>query len=516
LKQIQSRRTLFPMVRVFIDKLYFAPLLFLFLYLFSFTARPISGPHAFRQAHTAFPVRMWIENGFNFLRPEVPIKGLNSPWPFEFPAFQGVAYGIHKLITLIGVSTLSVDRSIRIAGLIFFVLNVILLLQVSKRVFQVPAIFLSIAITSVLVNPYIFLWSTTGLIDWFALFFGSFAAFLLLILPKQSSIHLFKFDNIVFASIFLSVGLMVKGPSAFFGFLFYALISVATSKKITWADTVQVSSTFLVSIVPFFIWQNYVKSFTPVGDPKRYIHVSSDNTSWYFGSSEQYTHFYDYFNFILNRLASVSVPIKTLFILSILVILIKDAYRRFVMAITLVCSIYLLIFINLNTIHDYYQIAIILPLLFLVLVIPLLSLSTPNGLFSKKIATFGIALLISFMGYSFLNSTKNPEGSMYLQSLKLRDAGINTSAVTSMTEKDSGVITLGWPDDPAPLYAAKRSGFAIGHDYDFEWIQKNKESFRYLWVNDVNDNSSGIQSLSKFYSLTLIAKNLYVLNPLQS
>jgi len=488
----------------------------LFVYLFTLTSRPISGPHAFRQAHTAFPVRMWLEKGFNFLRPEVPIKGLDSPWPFEFPAFQGVTYGIHKLIAFFGVSTLSVDRSIRIAGLIFFALNVILLLQVSKKIFKFPAIFLSIGITSALINPYIFLWSTTGLIDWFALFYGSFSAYLLLILPKQSRLGLFRFDNVFFSSIFLSIGLMVKGPSAFFGFMFYVALTLATNKKLTRRTTVDVSATFIISLLPFIIWQSYVKSFTPIGDPKRYIHLDSENTTWYFGSLDQYIHFYDYFNFILDRLGSVTVPIKTMFIISFIVILFKGLYSLYLGAIALICSIYLFIFINLNTAHDYYQIAIILPVLFLVLVLPLLSISTVNGMFSKKAASLGIVILILFVGVSFLNSTKNPEGNMYMKSLSLKSSGFDTSAVAIMTESDAGVITLGWPDDPAPLYAAKRTGFAIGHAYDFAWLRNNREQFRYLWVNDSADNASGIAALSQFYTLKPIAKNLYALDLNQS
>ena len=493
----------------FSDALSWAPLLVLFLILLSFTSRPISGPHAFRQAHTAFPVRMWLENGFSFFRPEVPIKGINTPWPFEFPAFQGFAYVIHKILTSIGLNAVSVDQSIRVSGLIFFALNIMLLVITMRMKYAVSPLVVTSIIMLSLVNPYIFLWSTTGLIDWFALFFGSASAYLLFF-PKNA-LRRSRDSKISFiiAVTLLSTGLMVKGPTAFSGFLFYFILSIPSFRDIDLQKLRLSAGSFVVSLIPFFLWQQYVKTFTPVGDPKKYIHVDSENISWYFGTREQYLKFNDYLDFIVNRLSSVTYPIKWIMILVFLTYLLRKSLRFQIVTITLTCLTYLFIFVNLNTVHDYYQIAIIIPCLFLTVVLPILVFVSQNSKFPMVIKALGFFVLITFVGFNLKENISNPEGAMYYESLTAESSGFDTTAITRQTRLNDGVITLGWPDDPAPLYAANRIGFAIGHSYDFEWIGLNKQQFQYLWVKDGFENDAGITVLGQIYSLKKIDRNVY-------
>jgi hypothetical protein len=487
---------------------------FYLCYLLSLTSRPISGQHAFRQAHTAFPVRVWLENGFNLLKPEVPIKGLHSPWPFEFPAFQTVAYFVHRLLSLLGFSHISVDRCMRLSGLLFFTLNVVLLMKFAAKIFAIPQFFVNITVVIALINPYIFLWGTTGLIDWMAVFLGSLSVYLIYYPPRFFPSTHRSIISTILSLLSLSLGLMVKGPSTFAGFVFYLFLQCAFEKKISKKLLLKFTTLLTLSLVPFEIWQKYVLSFTPPGDPKRYIHISKENLGWYFGSIKQYAHPYDYLHFILSRLEPVTVP-SWLVILNLIVALIYWKKNKFFSLATiltiLTILLYLYFFINLNTVHDYYQIAIVLPLLFVSICLPILCLIETQNLLRNRMMIFLLIAFVSIASVMEIEKNHNPEISMYMSMIHSKSSGFDVSSVDKASLPTDGVITLGWPDDPSPLYAAKREGFAIGHSYDFAWIDAHSKEFKYLWVKPGDETDPGVEELMKTYRLQIVAFDVYKL-----
>lgn len=126
--------------------------------------RPLLDSHSFRQTQTALTA-YWLVKGGPFFAYETPVLG--APWslPFEFPLYQAVAAGLHRLL---GVH---LDGAGRLVSWVFFLLT-LWQLHTLVRKLGGPRHLGLLLCGLVLLSPLYVFWSRTFMMESTALFFS--------------------------------------------------------------------------------------------------------------------------------------------------------------------------------------------------------------------------------------------------------------------------------------------------------------------------------------------------------
>lgn len=456
-------------------------LLLFFIFLLDLCSRPLSGPHFFRQAQTAWPLRMWDLRGFNLI-PMLPTKGIyHESWLLEFPLFQYLAFFEHKLLFV------SVDMSVRIlsmalcASLIFFYLRSYFGLQNSE---------LKIAFYLTFMNPYMLYWGTTGLIDWLAFGLTSFGYGYFWSALRNRRLLLIPLLLLVIIS-----GFLVKFPSALIG----AIISLSNPNAWTSTSksTISKARTFLIwfavtsaGTLSTYIYGLFQSSLYPPSDPRNVWDLTTTPKSWYFGSLTQYEHLLTHDSEIYGRLARTIMSPTVIVLILIYGLLVHRKYRKTLVTMILASIFYVSIFLNVNLVHDYYQIP----------VATVLSLSI-GFILVKFVTKFNRKWLIVFMlsVFTFAVTLPDQTARTYVRELFARTH--QTPGCPSPAVVQSPVIQIG-NDDPEYLYACNLMGFIYqsAEPSDVVVFQKEKKEYKYVYrqpaqnwsqVNDVISSLEG-------------------------
>jgi len=442
------------------------------VFLFWSSFRPVRGRFEFRQAQTLWPVKIWQVEGFAPFQPAVPVKGISQQyWLLEFPLFQWIIY-------VLGTATrLNIDYVARITALVLALLIILIItIEINKRYPDNFALFL-ILFTF---NPYFYYWSTTGLVDWLALFLGVVSGKLLILGLKNN-----KNTLLVLTGILLTLGFLVKISHTFFGLIFMILLFYLiepenslfknNNKKRFWA-----LSTFLLSLLPFLIWSNLIGNLYQKNDSRSIWATSKTNLFWYFGSLEQYQQFMTYLSLVFERYL-VSVTNYSFFIFLLIFVFFFIKRPIVLLGFILLSFFYVFFLINLNYVHDYYQI----PLLLVSGLILVLSVVNIQEKLRNKPANFFSIILVSLLFVSF-SSFSTDLGRLHYGNLFLKSK--NISNCPNLIPNSEPIFTLR-VEDPALLYHCNLKSFMVveGRKSDERNFAKERFLYNYVFIEDPNE-----------------------------
>jgi hypothetical protein len=301
--------------------------------------RPPVDLHQFRQTQTLSTIYNYFINGIDIFKPEIDTNGSHSIIILEFPIYQAIVaffmkiFGYHEEIARVINITVTVFGAIYLAKICeeFF-------LKGSFLFVLIPYLF----------NPSIIFWSSTILIDPFVLGLSIIATYFLFRWSEYGN------NNDYYIALFLgSVSLITKLTVPFILFLSFALYIIFHHKFKKLLIKLLIMG--LVWVIFIGCWMAYSKYWNGI-NPHVYTNGS---VSWYLGTLDQRLDFNIYSQFFLrflnNHLGYVSlVPILVGLIISFF------RERVWIIFLVMIFSIlaYLVIFVNLNYIHTYYQLPI--------------------------------------------------------------------------------------------------------------------------------------------------------------
>jgi hypothetical protein len=427
---------------------------------------PISGPHSFRQAQTNWPVKVWSLNGFAPFHPEVPVKGPEHfTWLLEFPLFQWIVYLVHTSLNI------PIDFASRLSGLSFALGTVSIFSYVIHKKFGIS---FNLTLVFFVLNPYFIYWGTTGLIDWAAVFLGSCASFLIFVDSKRNT----KIYVTLLAAVLLSLGSMIKPSHAILSFYFVLSIELFVGlKKIKNIKYKIFSSLWVlgIGIVSGALWTIFIKYKYNDMDPRHIWVVSEATRNWYFGSKEQYQNgFWESWRIISQTLQN-NLGIYLL-VVSIIISIYKIRSTISSVAIFMGVVLYIFVFINLNTIHTYYQIPVYLGLTILILI----GVSNLKTDFRSFII---VPILVIYLLQINFQSTMPGETSKYLEIVKTR-SDVFYECPKFVNKQD--VILTFQQENPYNFYFCgfKTLMVASENGIDYEVAKKYQASFKYVFASD--------------------------------
>ena len=455
---------------------------FLLMFLIYSCTRPLSGFHTFRQAQTAWPVKWWIENGFDPFNPVVPIKGLShQTWILELPLFQWLAYLLNQVT---GLTPIAASRFLSLV----FAMSVVA--WFSKILAEISGFRQRWILLFFIMNPYFIYWSTTGLVDWLA-----FSCTLLgseLLLRSKNTSRVSNWLCLLIAYFFYVSACLTK-PSHFI-FALGAFLTLRAQQKNLEISRMFISflPVLLPTVLSYLVWRNWSSSHYPQGDPRRIWSVTRENYSWYFGSLDQYKSVIGNLYAILERFTGGRWGVL-IFLVTIIVFLSSNLNLMTKIGIPLVYFLYLLKLLNLNVVHNYYQI----PILFSYGSVMILGFQKICSVFPKhkKIRRPAVLFLAVLL---FVTQIVGGEREQYIEMAKDREVA---GASCLGAEKSRNLVTF-QAEDPSVFYNCGLASFMINIKNPDEMVVFSKEFKRYRLLYAESNNLA-----KSSYLLSSVSKN---------
>ncbi len=317
--------------------------------------------YSFRQTQTALTAYWLLKNGFS-LAYETPVAG--QPWsiPFEFPIYQYIVALITKL------SGLSLNAVGRLVSYLFLVLCLIPTKSITRNLNFPKSVFY--IFTALLFSSPIYLyWGRTFMIETAALFFTIVAIkfFVDIIQNKNSSTNQFFF------LLFMTLSLLQKATTglpvlAILCFL-YVFLNIRNAQSLkNFIFSKGILSTLIYFGIPLAIsifWTMYtdhIKTLNGLGTNL----TSNALISWNWGTLHQRLSFALYRDIIWTRIFERNLS-GMLGIAILIVSLCTNAKNqiKIIMLISISLGfIPLFLFTNLHIVHDYYQVANVIFLIY--------------------------------------------------------------------------------------------------------------------------------------------------------
>ncbi len=444
----------------------------------------VEEPMAWRQFDTEFFAYDFYLNGINLLKPSVCWLGAYKTLILEFPvvsAFIAVFYFIFGQELMFA----RIACLILYLGSVFYLYKSVELLYYKRLARYVTLIYL--------MTPFSLYYSRAVHIDFGEMFFALSMLYYFLKGYQDE-----KYKYIIIGSAFGVLAFLVKAPYVFY-LVIPILYFIIKEKKISFfLKTLPIT---ILPLVTFLIWESYVSKINSNAPDWFFIpgyFKFTNMSSWYFGSMEQRLVFENW-KIIFHRIAEsgisyIGVP---LFFLG-LVVKPEKGDNNFFYFYLAGLLVYLLIFFNLNLIHDYYQIPFVVITSFFLG----LSIDFIYRKFKKKSETKAIyltALIIIILVVNCIWFTER----WYYKYDKLRIAA--SKQIRENTEQNRLVIVSikdTDPRDPRLLAPSYRYGWSIRTDYlkkdVIEKLILNQASYLAIVTED-NLNPELARYLNKFH-----------------
>lgn len=402
----------------------------------------IDDPHTWRQSDTAQYIESFDNEGINILKPSVNWMGGHKTLLLEFPLPEAL---IATLYNLFG-NHLWISR---LFFLLFFVVSVGYLYKILKLFFKdnVPEI-ATIIFCSL---PLSLFYSRAIHIDFFALAFshGMLYYYLKALLHQKQKYWLV-------GTLCAVIAFLVKVPYAFY--LAFPLIYIASTQK-KWIYLLKNSWWTIFPIVALFIWNNYTKSTNSLAPDWDFIPNYNKFTEmwyWYFGTLHQRTLPELWLKIGTRILNEVSGYIGLILTLVGLFFYKKDKNFHFSLFWLIGSIIYLIIFYNLNVVHNYYQIPFLVPVAIFI-AMGVSSITIKKWISSKIKPLLIITITLTVIIESYIYAEKN-----YYE-IKYDQIDIGKAIREHSKKDDLVIITYGGltPQCPNILYQSERYGWSI-------------------------------------------------------
>lgn len=401
----------------------------------------IDGPHVWRQSETAQYIHSFVNEGINILQPSVCWMGGHKTLLLEFPLPEAaIAILYHLLGNHLWIA--------RLFFLCFFSISVYYLYQSLKLVVKnrVP----EIATIIYCVLPLSWFYSRAIHIDFFAVAFAHGMLFYYLkALLEEKPFYWFM------GTIMAIVAFVIKAPYAFY--LALPVICLAfQSKKVVYL--LKNCWWTLIPILAVLAWNYYSKTTNALAPDWDFIpnyNKFTDMGYWYFGTWYQRSlpelwlqigariinEVTGFFGIFLTLVGLIGYP--------------KNKSYFWGVSWLLGTIAYLLIFYNLNVVHNYYQIPFLAPFaIFMAMGVYALTLKVKINTLTKSIGV--IAVIIVFTE-SYLYAEKQYYITPYDQ--------IEIGKVIRENSQPNDLVVVSYggfsPQCPNLLFQAKRYGWSI-------------------------------------------------------
>jgi hypothetical protein len=394
--------------------------------------------HAHRQTQTAYTAVLYAERGIDLLRPPLPVLGPPGIIPQEFPLFQALG-------ALVMRTGLPADMSMRLVGLMSFVVSAILLYLLARRLMGTTASL--VVLGAFLFNAHAWLYGRTALIEYMATAGGiGFLYFASRWMDAGKRRH---WAAALAAGL---VGILVKITTG--GFLLLPALLWQSPDGRWGFQRRSVLALVGVAILVGGVWSVYsegVREETPAS-----LFLSMENQwAWFFGTLGQRLDLPSWRVPLLAFIALTGFGISLWAPLA--VARARQGHQRLFLLslLSLVAFIPLLLF-NLYAIHDYYYVAIA----------PMIALGVGLGVewlmanwrrrwvsrAAVGLAGAWVATIIGMTGsWSLIYGSPTEEARAMAIASYVRDH----------SEPDDWVVLEGWGWNSTFLYYARRQGLAV-------------------------------------------------------
>lgn len=405
----------------------------------------IDGPHAWRQSDTANYIWDFYQNGIDLLHPSVCWMGGHQTMILEFPLHEAIAALFYKAF---GPSHLWA----RLVTLFFFMVSVFYLYKVvkllsSKQVAQ-------IAVLIYMVLPLSLFYSRAVHVDFVAV--GLAHAMLWYYLQ---GIQQNMWKHILVGTLFAIPAFMVKAPYCFY--LALPLVWWIWKQK-RWREVLKFSPLFILPVIAFGLWIWHTKTINAQAPDWFFIpgyHKFTAMTEWYFGSWHQRTLLESWQTLGWRMVLDVAGWVGLACCLGGIFLGRKAKGYGFFAWWGLGTLIYVLLFFNLNKVHNYYQIPLLAP----VAIFAALAINQLYQRLKGKLA--GKVLLVLF---PLLIGGENIYYSEITYYETFEDQVTIGETIAGNTPEDALVI-VSWGGlgchFPNVLYNARRNGWSIVQDF---------------------------------------------------
>jgi hypothetical protein len=302
--------------------------------------------HDWRQTQTALTAVDFHEHGIDLFHPKLPVFGIRSEVPFEFPLFQAAATVPMNL-------GLDADTSMRVTALACFLLTAVLLYGLIRRVGgRVAALG---ALVAFLFSPFAVQWSHASLIEYLAT-----AAAVGFVWAGIEWRERRRWLFLTLAIVVGAVAMSVKITTGFFWILPLVLYTGAHEVKgaLPWLKERVRPGLIAAVMVPVAVgawWNLHADAIKEAHLATRWL--SRANAQAHdFGTLDQRTVLANWLK-VFDRIDLLLVG-RGLFIVLVVVALWWGRRQRFWLGLVLVVVVAPAVFFNLYVVHDYYLVAV--------------------------------------------------------------------------------------------------------------------------------------------------------------
>lgn len=413
----------------------------------------IDDPHAWRQADTAQYAREFFRHGIDLLHPAVNWMGGYKTVVFEFPLPEAImALAYHVFGEQLPVA--------RLITLLFFSGSALYLFLIVRTYSKERFAYTATCVYALL--PLSQFYSRAIHIDFAAVFFAHAMAFHLL--------RAFKAPRLLDIGLAISaaiLGFLIKAPYLFYFAL--PLLVVALQGNIR-RNLSLLATCFLAALAAFYAWRQHTEAINGAAPdwsflPRYTRMVNMD--AWYYGplrmrgDAEVWSRLWGRISHDVGSKAGIWMAV-----IGLIVALVITGKRQTpgmwpMWAWAAGVAAYLLIFFNLNYIHDYYQI----PLLAVFAIFIAMAINAPYCLFRERHSLWGhSAALLLFMLFAG-NALAYANSHYYKRDALREEAGRIVAQHTPPNALIIAASDIGYVDcrDPRLLYASDRIGWSLAN-----------------------------------------------------
>ena len=401
----------------------------------------IDDPHGWRQCDTANYIWDYYKNGVDFLHPAVCWMGGYKTLVLEFPLTEAIVAWLYQIFG----PSISIARLFFLffysLGVYYFYKSFLLFLPKKTTLFS------TIIYTFL---PLSYYYSRALHIDFFALSFAFGMCYFYTV-----GIQLQSTKKIVIGSLFATVAFLVKAPYAL-SFCIPLIYIISKEKK--WFFCLKWSVLFIFPVVIFAWWIIKSKHINAMAPDWQFIpgyRKFDDNNKWYFGLFEHrfiWRSWATLFDRLMTDLSAGFIG-AGLFIIGIFAAFKQKYIVLWLWFLGVI--LYLLLFFNLNVIHNYYQIPFV-PLFAIFITIGIEFL---NNFFKFKSSYVSIKL---FLLIAIIISSIIYAESTYFKHEVIYE-NIAKCIEDNTQENDLVIVSCGGLSVHCPiiLHRAKRNGWSI-------------------------------------------------------
>jgi peptidoglycan/LPS O-acetylase OafA/YrhL/putative effector of murein hydrolase LrgA (UPF0299 family) len=435
-----------------------------------YSAQPLVDIHAFRQTQTALTSYWLAVNGFSFAY-ETPVAGY--PWaiPFEFPLYQ---YLVAIIAAIFKIPLEQVGRLVSY----LFLLSCIWPVSRILRLFGAPKITIFVFGALFLSTPLYVYWGRSFLIETTALSLSLFSLYFGLDIVLK---HANK-KNIICFLIFSTLGILQKstteGPILLFLLFLVFFINYSRSQTIVefYKSLIRLLPLIFIPLVIGLAWAHYtdlIKSNNLFGSQ-----LSSNALFvWNFGSLAQKINFETWDLIIWKRAIKDNFGgiFGALILMSPLIAYKANTktYALILLSALILFLLPLIIFTNLNYVHEYYQVASLIYLIFMGSIA--ISVILPKYFNSNIVVPVFLALFMAINFYTFYNYYANvlirPLEQQDVRSVQAYQIG---KFLNKSTPENSAIVVFGQDWSSEIAFNSKRKSFTAP-----EWFGEYKELWKY-------------------------------------